>query len=633
MARTSYSAPGVYVEEIPSARQPIAAVGTNTAGFIGLFPDRIYYPVSNADFDPVTARMVLSLEELRTLKAVLGAVGKPDKDKQDEVDRQIEANTRELNTRIDALKESIAQLDARVGDEQTALDEADQAQKAAADAMAPLSALSAAEKKDKKEEITANRTAESQAAGAQATATRRLKETQDTVAAQRAEMAALQQKLDAPPPPAPALAPAPAPGAVAKGGPALPVEKESDFADATPDASMLSPSVIRPYTLVEFPVKVAALDTKLVTNFSEYTRIFGPFSAFKAQPDDAGPDPATWQYSPIHPGHHALTQAVNGFFLNGGSRAFVVRIETPDQLAAALAAFESIDELALIAAPGLPKSSNNWELLMSYAEDHENVFAILDSPAVVNDGSSNDFDIKQLSYGNSDNPMPRPCKNAAYYFPHIEVVDPAKQLQDSDPARQVGVKYRGRTYVEPSGYIAGIYARTDEERGVHKAPANCVVRGAVDLKYYISKPKQELLNPIGVNCIRNMNGSIAVWGARTCGGDRNGEWKYLSVRRLFLFLQESIDEGTQWVVFEPNDMALWGKIKLNVSAFLTNVWRTGALFGATPDEAFYIKCDAETNPIEVREAGQVITEIGVAIVTPAEFVIFRMTQSTGVRPN
>jgi hypothetical protein len=179
--------------------------------------------------------------------------------------------------------------------------------------------------------------------------------------------------------------------------------------------------------------------------------------------------------------------------------------------------------------------------------------------------------------------------------------------------------------------MAGIYARVDEQRGVHKAPANEAVLGALNVKYYVGKPKQELLNPQGVNVIRNMNGNITVWGARTIGGDRNGEWKYVNVRRFFLFLAESIDEGTQWVVFEPNDQALWGKIRRNVGAFLTNVWRSGALFGSTPEEAFYVKCDEELNPPEVRDVGQVITEIGVAIVRPAEFVIFRITQSTGQR--
>ena len=146
------------------------------------------------------------------------------------------------------------------------------------------------------------------------------------------------------------------------------------------------------------------------------------------------------------------------------------------------------------------------------------------------------------------------------------------------------------------------------------------------LKYNLSKSQQDGLNPQGVNCIRNLNGNIRVWGARTAGGDANADLKYISVRRTLLFLSESIDEGTQWVVFEPNTPALWQKISRNVTAFLTNVWRSGALFGNTTQEAFYVKCDAETNPPELRELGQVVTEIGVAIVRPAEFVIFRISQ-------
>jgi phage tail sheath protein FI len=169
----------------------------------------------------------------------------------------------------------------------------------------------------------------------------------------------------------------------------------------------------------------------------------------------------------------------------------------------------------------------------------------------------------------------------------------------------------------------------DTTRGVHKAPANETVRGALGLRYNISRSQQDGLNPQGVNAIRDLNGNIRVWGARTMGGDANGEWRYINVRRLFLFLRESIDEGTQWVVFEPNTPDLWAKITRNITAFLTNVWRAGALFGTTPQEAFYVKCDAETNPPEVRDAGQVVTEIGVAVVKPAEFVIFRISQWAG----
>ena len=145
----------------------------------------------------------------------------------------------------------------------------------------------------------------------------------------------------------------------------------------------------------------------------------------------------------------------------------------------------------------------------------------------------------------------------------------------------------------------------------------------------LTKAHQDGLNPQGINCIRNLNGNIYVWGARTLGGDANGEYKYVSTRRLLNFLRESIEEGTQFVVFEPNNPGLWQRIKRSVGDFLLGQWRAGALFGETPEKAFFVKCDAETNPPDVREAGQVVTEIGVAIVKPAEFVIFRIQQQTG----
>jgi uncharacterized protein len=384
---------------------------------------------------------------------------------------------------------------------------------------------------------------------------------------------------------------------------------------------------------VPFKIPTAEFATKLCTNFSEYSARFGDFSGFEDAPVNPEEDPSVWKWRPLCPGHHLLTHAVDGFFKNGGTRCFVAFVKSMSNWTKVLDKFDSIDDVAIIAAPGLPKNTDVWVELQTYCEkdSHQNVFAILDSPKIVNDGKSNDFDITRLQYEGNDPVLPRKSTHAAFYFPHIEVSDPAKRLQDSDPTRQVAPKYRGRTHVAPSGHVAGIYARTDEERGVHKAPANAAVRGALEVKYYISKPTQEGLNPQGVNCIRLMGGDVVVWGARTIGGDRNGEWKYVSVRRFAGFLEESIDEGTQWVVFEPNDPNLWSRIILNITAFLTNVWRSGALFGLTPQEAFYVKCDAELNPPEVRDLGQVVTEIGVAIVRPAEFVIFRITQSTGQR--
>ena len=162
-----------------------------------------------------------------------------------------------------------------------------------------------------------------------------------------------------------------------------------------------------------------------------------------------------------------------------------------------------------------------------------------------------------------------------------------------------------------------------------RRPANEVVRGAIGLEMQISRNEQDTLNPIGINCIRAFPGrGIRVWGARTLSSDPS--WRYINVRRLFNFVEKSIENGTQWVVFEPNDCDLWERVTRDVSAFLTRVWRDGALFGATPDEAFYVKCDAELNPPEVRDAGQLIVEIGIAPVKPAEFVIFRISQYSPV---
>jgi uncharacterized protein len=204
-------------------------------------------------------------------------------------------------------------------------------------------------------------------------------------------------------------------------------------------------------------------------------------------------------------------------------------------------------------------------------------------------------------------------KYAALYWPWIKVADPATN---------------STVLVPPSGHVGGIWGRNDDTRGVHKAPANEVVRGAISLGTDITSKEQELLNPEGVNCIRAFSGrGIRVWGARTLASDP--AWRYVNIRRLFNYLEESIINGTQWVVFEPNDDALWAKIRRTISAFLVNEWRKGALFGLTPDEAFFVKCDRETNPAEGIDAGQVVCEIGIAPVKPAEFVIFRLSQFSG----
>jgi hypothetical protein len=181
--------------------------------------------------------------------------------------------------------------------------------------------------------------------------------------------------------------------------------------------------------------------------------------------------------------------------------------------------------------------------------------------------------------------------------------------------------------VPPSGHVAGVWARTDGSRGVHKAPANEVVLGANGLGMQVTHEEQGGLNQKGINCIRAFPGrGIRIWGARTLSSDP--EWRYLNVRRLFNFICESIIEGTQWAVFEPNDQGLWTRLRISTENFLTRVWRDGALFGGTPTEAFYVKCDSETNPPDVIEAGQVVVEVGIAPVKPAEFVIFKISQFT-----
>jgi len=175
--------------------------------------------------------------------------------------------------------------------------------------------------------------------------------------------------------------------------------------------------------------------------------------------------------------------------------------------------------------------------------------------------------------------------------------------------------------------VAGVYARSDVERGVWKAPANEVLRGAVGLDPDFSTGDQEILNPRGVNCIRALPGrGIRVWGARTTSSDPL--WRYINVRRLFLYIEESIDQGAQWVVFEPNDQRLWARVRQTVSDFLTTVWRSGALMGTTAEEAFFVKCDETTMTQNDLMTGRLIVLIGVAPVRPAEFVIFRIAQWT-----
>lgn len=327
----------------------------------------------------------------------------------------------------------------------------------------------------------------------------------------------------------------------------------------------------------------AAGEPQLVTSWKSFQSKFGDFQA----------------------GNKTLAHAVYGFFNNGGTRCWVARTAAPiadaGDVLGPLERFAAVDEIALVAVPGALDLGVQTAVI-DHCENAGDRFALLDGQRV--------DEFTPLAVKGAL----RLSNHAALYFPWIEVYDPVADASDIQP---------------PSGFMAGVYARNDHLRGVHKAPANEVVRGALGAESRLSRADHDGLNPEGVNVIRDFNGSITVWGARTLGGDANGEWKYVNVRRLFLFLRESIEQGTRWIVFEPNKRDLWAKIIRNVTAFLTNVWRAGALFGATPEEAFYVKCDDETNPPDVRDLGQVVTEIGVAVARPAEFVVFRITQWAG----
>ncbi|MFF9076497.1 phage tail sheath family protein [Streptomyces sp. NPDC014646] len=277
-----------------------------------------------------------------------------------------------------------------------------------------------------------------------------------------------------------------------------------------------------------------------------------------------------------------------------------------------IAGLEAIDEITMVAVPDLMSAHQRGDIdaegvktvqlaLISHCEQMGDRVAVLDTPPGM--GAQ-----RVRTWRNDDTGFD--SRYATVYYPWINVFDPAAGRNSLMP---------------PSGHVAGVWARSDGERGVHKAPANEVIRGALDLEIRLSKGEQDLLNPIGVNCVRAFPGrGIRIWGARTLSSDP--AWRYLNVRRLFNYLEESILLGTQWVVFEPNDDRLWSSIRRNVTAFLTEEWRRGALFGRTAEEAFYVKCDRDNNPQESIDLGQVVCEIGVAPVKPAEFVVFRLAQ-------
>jgi hypothetical protein len=276
------------------------------------------------------------------------------------------------------------------------------------------------------------------------------------------------------------------------------------------------------------------------------------------------------------------------------------------------AGLEAVDEITMLCVPDLMAAFHQGIIdvdgvqavqlaMIAHCELMADRVAILDTPSAMNAQQVKEWRVNTTGYDS---------KYATMYWPWIKVMDPVS----GHPVM-----------VPPNGHIAGIWARNDATRGVHKAPANEVIRGAIAPELNITKGEHDQLNPVAVNCIRAFPGQgIRVWGARTLSSDP--EWRYLNVRRLFNYVEESILQGTNWVVFEPNDMKLWDSVKRTITMFLRRVWRDGALFGRTPAEAFYVKCDEENNPPENRDAGILTVEIGIAPVKPAEFVVFRISQ-------
>ena len=338
-----------------------------------------------------------------------------------------------------------------------------------------------------------------------------------------------------------------------------------------------------------------------------------------------------------------LSHAVFGFFQNGGRRCYVVNTGKGQPIGGGgrsrrgLDVLESIDEVAIVAAPGFTDAAS-YDALLSHCENLKDRVAILDAAA----------EVKSIDLLTKVATSPAPRRPA-----RREGSEPAEPAAPAPAAEPTG--YRARTsdrgygamywpwitmrdplsekgaevVVPPSGHVAGIYARTDAMRGVHKAPANETVRGALNVNYQVTREEQAELNQVGINCIRFFTREgILVWGARTLA-DAASEWRYVNVRRLFNLVEESIGLGTRWVVFEPNDRTLWKSIERDIRAFLRLLWRDGALMGRTPDEAFFVQCNEETNPPESIDAGIVMTRIGIAPVKPAEFVVFRIGQHAG----
>ncbi len=330
----------------------------------------------------------------------------------------------------------------------------------------------------------------------------------------------------------------------------------------------------------------------LVTSWAQYEKHFGSYKDSKY-----------------------LAHAVYGFFANGGGKCFICNVgpekelQTDGDLTAlvmgedkgpalrtGINVFNNIEEISLVSAPGLT-SPEIQNIVIEHCEKLGDRFAVLDCE-------------EELKTGIDQMARPRATNEGACYFPWVKVYDPVK---------------KENVYQPPSGFVCGLYSRVDTERGVHKAPANEVLRGITGLRYTLTREEQTLLNPRGINLIRDFgDAGLKVYGARTLASDP--EWKYINVRRLFQIVKQSVQKGTDWAVFEPNNQTLWGNIKRNIAAYLKGVWQKEALVGSTPEEAFYVVCDQTNNSPESIDLGILNVDIGIAPVKPAEFISISIQQ-------
>ena len=364
---------------------------------------------------------------------------------------------------------------------------------------------------------------------------------------------------------------------------------------------------LKPEALNYAPVKTAKSDLIRVEILPAAAKAPAPAPAKDEKKEEKAPAPApTASIVPYELCGGTGSEMV--LTLTGGSDGSVQKLTADTYLGkddgpgkrTALQAFQENSSVSIMAIPGVTMPEVQ-SALIAFCENKKSCFAILDIPMELTKTNdvANFRDMYDSTY-------------AAMYHPWLQMFDAGAKR----PA-----------YFPPSGAMAGIFARSDNERGVHKAPANEVVRGCTGLSCSYNNGEQDILNPVGVNLIRAFPGrGIRVWGARTISS--NGLWKYINVRRLFIYVEESIKASTNWVVFEPNSETLWSRVTRTIETFLATCWRDGALAGSSPDQAFFVECGPTTMTQDDIDNGRLICQIGIAPVKPAEFVIFRITQKT-----